>query len=123
MKTKEKKRVAHPERLVFFSALFVIMIASVIMIVSGEKKAETPDKTSTVAATADDGYSISIMSEDAVSEGDLVLVNNDHSFDSSSVKDLVSVYDNKTDTYYTADTNVSVRSEIMDSLNDMMDGF
>ena len=63
------------------------------------------------------------LGEDAVYAGDLVLVNNNTLFHFPEEQDLISIYDNKTASYYVRDMEVLLNPTALDALNDMMDDF
>lgn len=62
------------------------------------------------------------MPEQALSEGNLVLVNRNWGFDPTTVE-TVSVYENKTQNYLVKDIYLSVAPEAMEALNRWMDAF
>ncbi len=69
-----------------------------------------------------DGWLQIRLSEQACSEGTLVLVNRDYPFDPSLPR-TVSVYENKTESYLVKDMILSVREDAMTALNRWMDDF
>lgn len=60
--------------------------------------------------------------EKSVSTNELILVNCEHPF-SGKPKELVSVYNNKTRSYFVKDMDVYIHKSAMKPLNDMMDAF
>ena len=58
-----------------------------------------------------------------LTEGSLVLVNNQIGWDFSQDDKMISIYDNKTDSYYVRDTEVYLAREALEHLNSMMDDF
>lgn len=80
---------------------------------SGEKKT-TP---SGVACT------LTELGEDAMYEGDLVLVNNQVLYHFPDDQQLASIYENKTSSYYVRDMEVYLAPHALKALNGMLDAF
>lgn len=74
-------------------------------------------------ATSVGGYRLSPQSEEALHEGDLILVNNQILYTFPDSEDLVSVFDQKTSSYKVRDINVLLASKVMEPLNHMLDDF
>ena len=68
------------------------------------------------------GYDLREMTERELSEGTLVLVNRDHSFD-PSIPRTVTVYAHKSHSYFVKNKYLSVTEEAADALNRWMDAF
>lgn len=56
-------------------------------------------------------------------QGPLVLVNNQLLYTETSAADVISVYDKKNDRYHVSSIDVMLRTEAVDALNAMMEGF
>ena len=63
------------------------------------------------------------MSDKDLAIGDLVLVSNSVPYSFDADLDLVSIYDEKTNSYYVRDKNVLLSRRVMEPLNRMMDDF
>lgn len=63
------------------------------------------------------------MSDQDLASGDLVLVNNKVPYSFDAEQDLVSIYDEKTDSYFVRDRNVLLSRRVMSPLNQMLDDF
>ena len=72
-----------------------------------------------------ENYSTVTEIPNAVYEGELILVNKDHSysFPASAEENIVPVYENCTDSYQYADLEVSLSKQTITALNTMMDKF
>lgn len=84
---------------------------------STQRREEHAVTASGVACTLTD------LGEDAVYTGDLVLVSNAVPFHFPAQQDLVSIYENKTSSYYVRDMEVLLCPVALNALNDMLDDF
>jgi len=70
-----------------------------------------------------DGWQKITMSYQDLASGDLVLVNNNFPYSFDETQDLVSIYAEKTNSYFVRDKNVLLSRRVMEPLNRMMDDF
>ena len=98
-------------------------------IVPTESKSDSVEKekeeSADSKAAALDNYSTVTVIPGAVYEGNLILVNKDHSysFPATAEENIVPVYENCTDSYQYADLEVSLTKDTITALNALMDKF
>ncbi len=80
----------------------------------------TPEHTTTASGVA---CTLTELGEDAVYSGELILVNNNIFYHFPQEQDLVSIFDNKSDSYFVRDMEVLLSPVALDALNRMMDDF
>ena len=83
--------------------------------------AESVSSVPSVDPTTDD-WMLLPQPEAALSSGSLVLVNQSHAYD-PALPQILSVYENKTDSYLVKDIYLSVTPDAMEALNAWMDAF
>ena len=97
-------------------------VSPVMPTVPADAAASTEAGQTAVPETLPEGWEWRQMSQSELSEGTLVLVNRDYGFDPAKPR-LITVYENKTDSYLVKDVYLSVRSDTMEALNRWMDDF
>ena len=129
---KKKKQTVPPVIYLIAVALAALLILLCIAVSVAARKddevqpapseSDVPSLASEVAETlpAGDWTKLELLPEE-LSEGDLVLVNVEHGIDDSITP--VTVFDQKTDSYYVKDATLSVDKRIMQPLNEWMDAF
>ena len=96
---------------------------------SVENPASIPERTAAESASSvpsvdptTDDWMLLPQPEAALSSGSLVLVNQSHAYD-PALPQILSVYENKTDSYLVKDIYLSVTPDAMEALNAWMDAF
>ena len=89
---------------------------------SGVKESEAGTSVPFIDSSLPEGWQRITMPESALSEGTLVLVNQENNFDASIPK-TVSVYEHKNRSYLVKDIYLSVTPETIKALNDWMEAF
>lgn len=115
---KKKRNKKNKSKFLIYVA--VIALAVFVMLTTAKKLPEFISEATTAVSKSDSSVN-EIPSGDAETD-ELVLVNSSHPF-KSVPSDLVSVFDNKTQSYFVKDKNVCVQKRIMQPLNQMMDDF
>ena len=122
--TKTRKRSGVFWWLVIIVLLCAAFLTLVAWYVGREWTDTDPVKLQISAGTTSvDGYQLSPQSEQALHEGDLILVNNQVHYTFPDSEELVSVFDEKTTSYKVRDTNVLLAPKVMGPLNHMLDDF
>lgn len=83
----------------------------------------TREDSADPADLASDPYPLTQLGEDAIYTGDLVLVNNNIPYHFPEEQPLVSIYSEKSKSYYVKDNEVELSPVAMEALNRMMDAF
>ena len=133
-RNKQKKPAVPPVGYLLLLLALIAVVLVVCITLAGDP--ETPDESSaapqpsqsaepsgaeTQAELPKGNWTPLEMPEGSLSQGDLVLVNANYGFEPSA--SLVSVYSQKSASYYVKDTELSVDSRIMLPLNEWMDAF
>lgn len=63
------------------------------------------------------------ISNSEIHAGDLILVNNKNAYVENNVAEIVSIYENKTDSYHVSGTETSLRKPALDAFNELIHGF
>lgn len=84
----------------------------------------SPDSSveSQAESSLPDGWEWKNVSSEALTTGDLILVNPDYAYQEGT-EVPVSVLEYKTDSFFVKDRNVALMEKVIDHLNDMMDDF
>lgn len=88
---------------------------------SGTTAAPAPE-TDAATETAADMITVKVTEEDAV-RGNLILVNSTHEYGFADVSDLSTIYERKSYDYKVASSEIKLRVECIDKLNEMMSDF
>ena len=125
---KQKKPAMPPigHLLLLLALIAVVLVVCITLARKAEVPAEDPQTpesggAETQAPLPKGNWKPIEMPEGSLAQGDLVLVNAAHGFEPSA--SLVTVYSQKTDSYFVKDTELSVDSRIMLPLNEWMDAF
>lgn len=125
---KQKKPAMPPigHLLLLLALIAVVLVVCITLARKDEVPAEDPQTpesggAETQAPLPKGDWKPTEMPEGSLAQGDLVLVNAAHGFEPSA--SLVTVYSQKTDSYFVKDTELSVDSRIMLPLNEWMDAF
>ena len=125
---KQKKPAMPPigHLLLLLALIAVVLVVCITLARKAEVPAEDPQTpesggAETQAPLPKGNWKPIEMPEGSLAQGDLVLVNAANGFEPSA--SLVTVYSQKTDSYFVKDTELSVDSRIMLPLNEWMDAF
>ncbi|MCM1364122.1 MAG: M15 family metallopeptidase [Faecalibacterium sp.] len=105
----------------FLIYVVVIALAAIVMLTTAKRLPEFISEATTAVSKSSESTVNEIPQGDTETDN-LVLVNSKHAFKSVPA-DLVSVFDNKTQSYFVKDKNVCVQKRVMQPLNQMMDDF
>lgn len=87
--------------------------------VSGEDEAATEP----TEAPTENNYEIITVDNDDVFKGCMILVNEDYEFKNSSDADIVTLYDEKNESYSVSGMEIGLQSEAVEPLNNMLNDF
>ena len=143
-KRRKKRRVFYLKRAIVLGAIVLLLSVITVFLLScfGREPEPSINQNGQVTSTTDsgvkesdagtsapffdpslpDGWQRITMPESALSEGTLVLVNQENNFDASIPK-TVSVYEHKSRSYLVKDIYLSVTPETIKALNDWMEAF
>lgn len=116
------------KKAVIITFLFLVIVSSIeavkVIIRQEQEKGleENLIKLEEVKAKAGKQKSITMNAKD-IYKGDLIVVNNRIPYQFNADETLVSIYDNKSSSYFVKDKNVLLQQAIIKSLNAMMDSF
>jgi peptidase M15B and M15C DD-carboxypeptidase vanY/endolysin len=90
----------------------------------------TPDSTDPTGTTdsnkngnQSDLYKSVSMDNQEIHNGDLILVNNSTAYESTDENELEAVYEKKTDSYSVSGSELMLRGDVIENLNNMLDDF
>lgn len=87
-------------------------------------EAETPQTPPEHASTASGAAcTLTDLGEEAIHTGELILVNNWTAYHFPEERELVSLYEEKSDSYYIRSSELSLAPQAMDALNALLDAF
>ena len=132
MKSAQQKKRSRQGTAFFGRVLLPVLLTAALLVRCGAKHwtagaKDTPHLPAVAPIPAlqeelPDGWERVELPQSALSEGNLVLVNADHGFDAAAAR-TVPIYDEKTDSYLVAGSDLSVTAETMQALNRWMDAF
>lgn len=120
---QRRKRIRRQS--VRYAGVLLCLLLLVILLLSRCKETDAASSNLTDSITDDPlpaGWVRAELSEQDLSNGTLVLVNQSYRFDPALPK-TVPVYDSKTGSYLVKDTELSITPEAMDALNRWLDAF
>lgn len=85
---------------------------------------EPTENSSDVQPTTENSLfeNISVNNDDIYS-GDLILINSENAYQDKKQNDIFTIYEKKTESYHVSGSDISLRSDAIDALNDMFDDF
>ncbi|MDD6270041.1 MAG: M15 family metallopeptidase [Oscillospiraceae bacterium] len=86
-----------------------------------DESSETETEPVTEAATK--SYETITVKNEKIYKGDLILVNADYPFKDSNDADIVTLYNEKTDSYSVSGMEIGLQKNAVEPLNDMLDAF
>ena len=102
----------------------------VSVVVRFAKNIATPDSTDPTGTTdsnkngnQSDLYKSVSMDNQEIHNGDLILVNNSTAYESTDENELEAVYEKKTDSYSVSGSELMLRGDVIENLNNMLDDF